>query len=457
MNRADSHVDGLAGRFARHVSARQLLSAGERVVVAVSGGADSTALLHLLRFAPGLPELDLVAAHFDHRMRPDSADDLAWLCGITRAWGIEFRAEEASVELSSEEDAREARYTFLQSIAAEVEGSKIATGHHEDDQAETVLFRIARGTGLAGLAGIPETREPGIVRPLRSFGRAEIEEYLALHRLVTRDDASNLDSRFARNVVRHEVIPLLAQKVAPGVTQSLVRLARFAEQEEAGWNSVLPELLEGVVRRRDDGGLSVDRPALLAYHSAVQARLMRAMIEGFGVRLDEAGTLAVLEFARTGASGRSLGLPGTLALRRSFDEFVLSIEPGREEHRPLEIQEPGSGSGDFIVGGRRMMADWSVGAAPKGRWVEKFALSQMQFPASFREWFPGDRMRLPYGSKKLKKVFAEALVPAHERVRRPVLVDGGGSVLWVPGVKRSAMAEVAGGEPALSIAVGEKA
>lgn len=452
-----SEIDtGLAGRFVQHVATRRLFSAGERVVVAVSGGADSTALLHLLRFAPGLPPLDLVAAHFDHRMRPDSASDVAWLRGLTLAWGIEFQSGEASVELTGEEEARDARYAFLEAVAAQAGPSKIATGHQEDDQAETVLFRIARGTGLAGLSGIPETREPGIVRPLLPFRRAEIEAFLAAHRLVTRHDESNLDPRFARNVLRHQVIPLIEQRVAPGVTSSLVRLARLAGREEAGWRCVVPELLDRLVQSRDDGVLSVDRSALLAYHSVVQARLIRAAIERFGVRLDEAGTSAVLEFARTGASGRSLRLQGGLVLRRSFDELVLSVEVVRGEHCPLEIREPGSGSGDFVVGGRHMTAAWSVGVPPEGQWVERFSLSQLEFPASFREWSPGDRMRLPYGSKKLKKVFAEARVPAHERLRWPVLVDGRGSVLWIPGVMRSCVAEVTEGLDALSIAVGEE-
>lgn len=452
-----SKIDtGLAGRFVRHVAARGLFRAGERVVVAVSGGADSTALLHLLRFSPGLPTLDLVAAHFDHRMRPDSAGDMAWLRGVTLSWGIEFRSGEASVELKGEEEARDARYAFLEAVASQTGASKIATGHHADDQAETVLFRIARGTGLAGLSGIPETREPGIVRPMLPFRRAEIETFLADHRLVTRIDESNLDPRFARNVLRHKVIPLIEQGVAPGVTSSLVRLARLADQEEAGWRCVVPELLDRLVQSRDDGALSVDRSALLAYHSVVQARLLRAAIERFGVRLDEAGTNAVLEFARAGASGRSIRLRGALVFRRSFDEFVLSVEGVREEHCPLEIPEPGSGSGGFVVGGRHLTADWSIGVPPEGKWVERFSLSQLEFPASFREWAPGDRMRLPYGSKKLKKVFAEARVPAHERGRSPVLVDGGGSVLWIPGVMRSCVAQVTEGVGVLSIAVGEE-
>ncbi|GMR13806.1 MAG: tRNA lysidine(34) synthetase TilS [Gemmatimonadota bacterium] len=452
MSKADA---GLSRRFVEHVAARRLFSTGERVVVAVSGGADSTALLHLLRFSPGLPDLEFVAAHFDHRMRRESASDVAWLRGLTLAWGIEFRSGQASVDLTGEEQARDARYAFLEAVATRTGASKIATGHHEDDQAETVLFRIARGTGLAGLSGIPETREPGIVRPLLPFRRTEIETYLATHRLVTRDDESNLDPRFARNVLRHQVIPLIEKRIAPGVTASLVRLARLADREEAGWRCVVPELLDRLVQSRDEGVLSVDRPALLAYHSVVQARLLRAAIERFGVRLDEAGTSAVLEFARAGASGRNLRLQGALVLRRSFDELLLSIEGVREEHRPLEIPEPGSGSGGFVVGGRHMTADWSVGEPPEGRWVERFSVSQLEFPASFRQWSPGDRMRLPYGSKKLKKVFAEARVPAHERIRRPVLVDGGGSVLWIPGVMRSCTAEVTEGGAALSIAVAE--
>ncbi len=455
MNNTASLDSGFAARFVRHVVTRGLLSEGDRVVVAVSGGPDSTALLHVLRFAPGLPDIELLPAHFDHRMRVDSSRDADWLRGLVRAWGLELRVGVASGPLEGEEAAREARYAFLAAVAEDWAAGKTVTGHHEDDQAETVLFRIARGAGLAGLAGIPETREPGIVRPFLPFRRDEIEAYLKEVRLVPRTDPSNLDPRFARNVLRNEIIPRLEEAVAPGARRSLVRLARLAREEEEGWRSILPELLESLVSSEQAGRLSVDRPALLSYHSAVQARVLRAVVESFGVRLDEAGTRAALDFASAGASGRGVQLSGSLVLRRSFDQLILSAETEGGEHRPLEIQEPGSGSGDFVVGGRRMTANWSTGTPPTGRWVERFSLLHLEFPARFREWTPGDRVRLPYGSKKLKKVFAEARVPAHERIRKPVLVDGGGSVLWIPGVIRSCEAEPRGREPILSIAVGE--
>ena len=436
------------------MSARGHLVTGERVVVAVSGGLDSMVLLHLLRFGPGLPRLELVAAHFDHRMRPDSGEDARWVEGLARAWEVPVEVGGAEAPLNSEAAAREARYAFLEAVRVRSGARWILTAHHADDQAETVLFRIARGTGLAGLRGIP-SRRGVILRPLLSFWREELEAYVSAEGLTPRVDPTNEERCFARNVLRHDVLPQLEASVAPGVRKALVRLARLAAHEERAWRGLVPGLAEAAILERSADQIVLARSVLLGYPSAVGARVLRVLVRRLGSGLDEAGTRAAVEFTRSGMSGRSHSLPGGLMLSREFDRLVLARAVARGSDELLEIGTAGSGEGWFEVDGRRVAARWSLEAlAPE--WLsehEAFASALIVFPLRFRSWRPGDRIRLPYGSKKLKKVLSEARIPVSGRGQVPVLVDGAERVLWLPGVARASGTEPVPGEDIFHIGI----
>ncbi len=407
------------------------------MLVAVSGGVDSLALLHLLRFSPAVPPLDLRVGHFDHRMRPGSREDGQWVAGVARAWALPVEIGRAEAPPTGEEAARAARYGFLVALRNRLDAQWILTAHHADDQAETVLFRIFRGTGIRGLAGIPPRREPGILRPLLPFWKSQILEYAGEVGLQPRIDPTNRDPSFARNRIRHEVIPSLEARAAPRLRHSLARLARLARENELAWSHVVPDLLERVDADEGEGRISVDLAGLLRYDSSVQARLVRALARRLGSRLDEAGTQAALDFAAAGASGREARLPDGMAVTREFDRLVMThtAEPGA--NRPLEVPARRPGSGGFVIGGRRYEARWSDREAVQGRWVARFDAAELAFPLRFREWRPGDRIHMPYGRKKLKKLLAEARVPTRERSRRAVLQDAAGRVLWVPGIARS--------------------
>ena len=446
---------GLSHRFVRHLLNRGSLNEGDMAVVACSGGLDSTVLLHLLRFAPGLPTLDLTVAHFDHGMRPESAGDLEWLRGLAKAWAVELVCGKASVRPDSEAEARERRYAFLGEVRRERGARWLLTAHQADDQAETVLFRVLRGTGPAGLAGIPEFGHTCSFRPLLPFTREEIRRYAERVRIDFRHDASNSDVRFARNVLRNQILPAAEAGVAPGARKALRRLARVSERDQAGWRSLLGPLLEGIDFRVGSGRVSFDRSAFLEHHTGVRARLLREALRRAGVGLDEAGTSMLLEFTSSSASGARRSLPSGFVLARQFDRFVLHslLETGPDAE--LSIPDEGEGSGSIVLGGRVFSARWASGRTLPGRWVDVFASAPLRFPLRLRAWVHGDRIRMSYGTKKLKKVFAEARVPADERRSRPVLVDGSGTVLWVPGVARSSDVPRAHPDHGVVIAVGE--
>src|SRR5690606_25249179 len=202
----------------------------------------------------------LVAAHFDHRMRPGSDEDANWVAGLCTAWDLPLELGHADPPPRSEAEARAARYRFLHAAAERVRADRIATAHQADDQAETVLFRIIRGTGLRGLTGIP-ARRGMIVRPLLPFRRAELEAYARSTHLRFREDPTNLVLGYARNRLRHDVLPRL-ERIAPGARRALVRLAREARAAEAAGDSLL-DAVEREVVSIDAEGVLLARERLL--------------------------------------------------------------------------------------------------------------------------------------------------------------------------------------------------
>lgn len=438
--RANLHALGLAGRDAH-------------LLVALSGGADSVVLLHLLRFAAGDLGLRLSAAHFDHATRPDSAADARWCAGLCGAWEIPFLAARADRPLSTEEQARDARYAFLRAARDQAGATHLATAHHADDQAETVLFRVLRGTGISGLAGIPEhDAETGIVRPLLPFWRAELRRYARAHRLRWRPDSTNLLPDPARNRIRLDLLPRIEKSVASGARRALVRLAALARDEERAWERVIEKEMQGLARD-DQGGLVLVRARLAGYDSAVGARLLRAALRRYGIVLSRTGTRSALRFICEAPSGRHLLLPGGVRVSTEFGDARVERPAGpAAPDRPLEIGTE-NGSGTVRIGGRERRVEWRTAPAEEGCGgpaAPALRAEGLATPLTLRGWRPGDRMRTRAGTRTLKKLFGEHRVPVAARRRAPVLADASGAVLWAWGVGQGS-APPRPGEPSFTL------
>ncbi len=369
------------------------------------------------------------------------------------AWGLECRLGRAESRLWSEEEARHARYEFFERERQALGARWVLTAHHADDQAETILFRIVRGTGLHGLGGIPEKRDPGILRPLLPFTRDRISEYADAAGICPRTDMSNDDPRFARNVIRNEILPRLESAVAPAARRSLLRLGRIARGEEAAWNSILENLLRDLVTEESEVRIEIDRVVFLGHHDVVRARIIRELAGRLGATLGEAATQSALAFTSKGASGHGLPISATVRLIRSFDRLVFchASEPGIDES--FDIERAGEGQGVVLIGGRDWSVSWSLERGLVSPWVERFSVSGLEFPVTLRGWSSGDRMKHSYGSKKLKKIFGEKRVSLEERSRVPVVVDGKERVLWIPGVARSSLLLPGAKDDALMLSV----
>ncbi len=445
----------LARRFEAHLRRSRLISPGQTVVVAVSGGVDSITLLHLLRFLDPAWRLRLVVAHLDHAMRPGSAADAEWVAGVCRAWGVQFEGARADPPPRGQAGAREARYAFLREVRRRTGADRIATAHHADDQAETVLFRIARGTGLEGLRGIPP-RRGSLVRPLLPFRRAEIEAYAAAVGLRAREDPTNLELDYVRNRLRHEVLPRL-EAIVPGASASLARLADEARAAERVWNALLEPLENAVVLARSADEIELARPVLLTYDPPIRARVLRRLIRGLGVVPGRGGTRAAVEFTNSGVSGTGIRIAGGVRIERDFDTIrIRRVPPERcrvDHDRPAVVAAPVPGRAEAVIGGRHYNVWWDVGPGAPPDGGAAFGIRELDFPLVLRGWRDGDRIRMAYGTKKLKKLFGERRLRREERHRVPVLVDAAGRVLWVPGIARAAVAPPDPEQPNILLAV----
>jgi tRNA(Ile)-lysidine synthase len=439
----------LSLRFSHFVRAKRLVATGDHVLVAASGGIDSIVLLHLFKECATTLGIKLTAAHFDHAMRDASAADAEWLAGLCEAWQIPLITKRSADALYGEAAARSARYAFLSEAMRSADAQRIATAHHADDQIETVIFRLLRGTGLRGLAGIPLRRGP-IIRPLLRFHKTELLEYAAQHQLGFREDESNTTDVYARNRIRRAVIPVL-QTVRPTAPHAILTLARYAARTERAWQSLLKNVQRDVFLSTKTDAVELARDKLLEYDAEIRARVLRGVWRRFGSVPDQRATRDALRFLQAGGSGSRYQLAGGVQMQRAYDVVRITRVAPTTEQRAAQIDGCDDGWAEAVIGGRSWQVRWTT--SPENNSGERFACAALKFPLAVRSWQPGDRMRMNYGTKKLKKLFAEQRVPFNNRAQLPVIVDCEGYVLWVPGVARSIEAQPEGKTAALTIMV----
>lgn len=445
----------LAERFRGHLAATPgLVPIGSRLLLALSGGADSTALLHLLLDVAGARRLELHAAHFDHAVRPRSARDAERVLDACERLGVPARVGRAGGLGRGQAELRAARYRFLRAEADRVEADRIALAHQRDDQVETVLFRLGRGTGLRGLAGIP-ARRGRVVRPLLPFGRDELAAYLDARGVAWLRDPSNRDRRYARPRVRHDLLPALRDVAGPGVDARLLALADAAGIADGALDRRARRIARELAApdSRADG-LQIARSELAAYDRSERARVLRILARRLGFRLSRGGTRVGVEFIKRGRSGSGVDLADGLELRREFDRLLLRRPPDPEPDRELTIATRAPGAGRVRLGGREYEVRWGRDARP-GEWTTSLSLPTSRFPLRIRAPRPGDRIRTRAGTKKLKKLFVERRVPRSHRRGVPVLETADGRVRWVAGLVTDRTAGEDAGEERFVIGVSD--
>jgi tRNA(Ile)-lysidine synthase len=409
----------------------------EALVVGVSGGADSTALLDALAWLAARQGFRLVAAHLDHGLRPGSAEDAAACEELCRGLGVPLRLGRASVRTRSlrdrvgiEDAARQERYAFLRGVMREEGAVAIAVAHTEDDQAETVLLRLVRGAAATGL-GAMRARTDDILRPLLQVSRQEVLAYLSGRGLSWREDPTNLDLAFARNRVRHELLPVL-RRFNPSIAPTLARSARVLA-DEADFSARAGADLLGRISRPLGSVLLLDRAGLVSAHPAVaRAALRRALDERGG--LAEISALHVerlLDLARSPrSSGRRVPLPGGREGAVSFGHLRLGPRVEAQAPFALTVGVPGEVR---IPGGPTLRVRSAPGPAQSGAEVAVVAVPRDPEPLSVRTRRPGDRVFVRGHAVSLGRFLMDRQVPAAARPGLP-LVAVGPHILFVPGV-----------------------
>jgi tRNA(Ile)-lysidine synthase len=414
---------------------RAMVKGGEAVVVAVSGGPDSMALLHSLARLSHSLDLSLHVAHFDHRLRDGSAQDAAFVGDAARKLSIPatIRGAVSTTRprgLSPEEAARESRLAFLEEVADATGADRIATGHTLDDQAETVLMRVLVGGGMRGLSGIRPVRGR-FIRPLIDVRRAETDAFCKALRLRPRVDPSNEDPAFLRNMLRHEVIPPVTEKVNARLPYVLARMADILRDEDEYLAERASEALSADVA---EGEIRIPLGRFGDLHPALQRRVLRALAPVEAEHIE-----AMRELALGGRTGSAVDFPGPLNARVEYGWLILGRAPEVQRKAPASVELIVPGETDLPAWGLRLRA-W-VSSDPPDRWPDGRAAcvldaSRVPSPLRVRRPKPGDRFR-PLGmrgTKKLGDFFTDEKVPRSARSGVP-LVAGGDAIVWVIGYR----------------------
>ena len=417
------------------VADHSMLEKGDTVICAVSGGADSMCLLTLMLRLSKEMELKVAAANLNHSLRGAEGDgDSQFVETVCEIMGVPFYGKKLDIAAiarargqSVEEAGRDERYKFFDELSAKLGGAKIATGHNLSDNAETIIFRLARGSGAKGLCGIRYKRG-NIIRPLLDSTRKEIEAYLVENAVMWREDSTNSQLRYSRNKIRHTVIPRL-EEIQPSAVEKIVSCGRSIAEDEEYLSSLADKLLTSAYVDEDEYSSS----AILAAPPPIARRAAARLLEDWGARdITQDKIMAFLDLC-TKPSGKRMDLNGDAYALRSFytvvkqsrrkeKGFSYTIKPGQKvRHDNWEVSIT-------ITDEPPRVRDGSVAVFDPNQLFGRFTVRSRE---------DGDKIKLRGGgSKKLKELFIEQKIPQSMRSAVPVVVKGD-EVLFVPPYRKS--------------------
>ena len=449
-----------------------MLHAGDVAGIAVSGGADSVGLLRILRDLRAKLGIRLLVVHFNHQLRGAESDaDEKFVAELARENNLEFIAGTEDIaawarshSCNLEDAARKCRYAFFSGLIRDGRITRVCVGHTADDQAETVLAKLIRGAGPAGLAGIYPVAED-VTRPLIDIRRAELRDFLLSEGQVWREDSTNLDESRQRARIRARLLPQLEQDFQPAIVSHLNNLSSLARNDEEFWNALVDDRFTALVRKQKDTfriaiedllkplDLRANENERRSPLSALTTRLLRRILQE--VKGDRAGFTSrhvddILHLATASTSGHQIHLPSGITVERSFDDLLFvpkSLAADRttpkaasrviEFHYALSLESLSEQHVDLPEIGTRIrlkVIDWPAMQRDTSLELLVADWTRIRTPAVVRNWLPGDAFR-PHGrlrNRKLKYLMREKRIAPRDRRGWPVLTSAG-EIVWARG------------------------
>ena len=437
-------------RILYNIKKYNLIENGDNVVIGLSGGPDSMALLYVLL---DIVEIDfnIYIAHVNHGVRGDDAlADEIFVKNLAKKLNLPYYSTRVNMEqyakdkgISSEEAGRELRYGFFRKILAELGGGKIAVAHNKNDQAETLLMRLLRGTGIDGLRGMDFISDD-IIRPILNIERSEIEKFLKDRNIETRLDKTNLEPIYNRNKIRLELIPYIEENFNPNIIDTLWRTSRIATIDSDFLEEYTKKAYDKIVKKKGKHSIILNRELFLKEEQSIQQRIIRNTIiniNGSIQGISEKHVVNILDLFREGDTGKSIDIIDNLVAKTSYNEIIIEK---KEDFNPKDYLY------EILIEDTTYIEDLGLEITTELTTVDKvnfnnidrftkyFDYNKIDGKLYIRNRKPGDRF-VPYGmkgSKKIKDYFIDEKIPKDERNKIPILIDNK-NIIWIMGLRIS--------------------
>ena len=417
-----------------------LIEKGDKIVLGLSGGPDSVCLLHILNRLREVLDIEVYAAHLNHQIRGlEAQQDALYVSQLCESLGVTFFVKSINVpqyckdnKLSLEEGARKLRYEMFFEIKESLNANKIAIAHNMNDQAETVLMRMMRGTGLQGLKGIDYIRDGVIIRPILDIERSEIEAYCEEHKLNPRIDSTNLESIYTRNKIRLELIPYMKENFNSNVTESIVRMSNSLKCD----NEFIEE--EALKQFRNiscinEGNLEIKIEKFKNLHKSLKSRIIRHGIKnvlGDTNFIDQKHIEEVIDLEGENKIDKRIVLPRGLFVYRQKGKLLFTTKEIVYEEIEFSHKVPKNGivkidEANLIIETEVMPIN-KYKALKRDKSSKWFDCNKIKGGIIVRSRKSGDKIKLSMGSKKLKQLFIDLKIPKEERCKVPILHDDNG-------------------------------
>lgn len=433
------------------IKKHKLIEKDDRVVVGVSGGPDSMALLYILNEIKRELDFNICVAHINHGIRKDEADaDEEFVKNICLRLSIPFNSTKVNMneyakknKLTSEEAGRAIRYEFFNKILNDIGGGKIAVAHNKNDQAETLLMRFFRGTGIEGLRGM-EYKNAKIIRPLLDVSREEIEKYCSDNHISVRIDRTNLEPIYGRNKIRLEVIPYIRQNYNKGIIDTLARTSRLMQMDSEYISEIVREKYKNMVVEESQNSIVLDIDKLKNEHYSIKTRIFRQSIEKINGDLkgiEEKHINNIINLMKDHITGKSIDIANNTIIKISYGNII--IEKNNKQKKalfkyPLHIEESvyiDELNANITL---KVLPATEVDIKNINSFIKYFDYDKIKDILYIRNRRDGDRFT-PLGmngSKKLKDFFIDEKIPRGERDSIPI-IENNGNIIWVVGYRIS--------------------